>query len=184
MLAASEIWAGHITCQRHWHLPYRANWVLAALESEHEIHLSPRNRKAQDTSVQKEDQPKPNSDPGLWNAPFLNLYFEEMHRHFLSALLFFWQSALLHKSYFTMLLASRVRSILAICNWSVRKPYRQSHMDQSGFKLIPPTEKRWNNEKLLGFISQRQMSGILLWCSLKLTAYCHWTSRIIPINKW
>lgn len=97
---------------------------------------------------------------------------------------FFWQSTLLHKSYFTMLLASRVRSILAICNWPVRKPYRQSHMDQSGFKLIPPTEKRWNNEKLLGFISQRQMSGILLWCSLKLTAYCHWTSRIIPINKW
>lgn len=65
VLAASEIWAGHITRQHHWHLFYRANSVLVALESEHEINLSPRNRKVQHISAQTEDQPKLISDPFL-----------------------------------------------------------------------------------------------------------------------
>lgn len=37
--------------------------------------------------------------------------------------------------YFIMLLNSRVRSILAIFNWPVRKTHPESHTYQSGFKL-------------------------------------------------
>lgn len=76
--AASEIGAGRTTCQRHWHPFYRANSVLVALESEHETHLSPRNRKAQDISFQVEDQPKPNGHSGPCKAPFLSLDCQEM----------------------------------------------------------------------------------------------------------
>lgn len=88
MLAASEIWAGHITCQHHWHLFYRANSVLVALESEHEINLSPRNRKVQHISAQIEDQPKLISDPFLESNIFI--LARNMHWFPLSALLVFY----------------------------------------------------------------------------------------------
>lgn len=120
MLAASEIWAGHITCQHHWHLFYRANSVLVALGSEYETNLSPRNRKLQHISVQI-DQAKPTSDPDLRKATCLSLYFQEIYTDFLFALLVPCNQLCCIRDFFSIMLFIRVRSIPTILKLPVRK---------------------------------------------------------------
>lgn len=137
-LAASEIGAGRTTCQHHWHPFYRANSVLVALESEHETHLSPRNRKVQDISFQVEDQPKPNGHSGPWKAPFLSLDSQEMPP-FPGCSHCFLQSTQLHQSFnlLLLLLASKIRTIPATSNWPGRKTENLTHINLGSSLYLP-----------------------------------------------